>query len=339
MRYLITGAAGFLGANLSLRLLEEGQEAIGLDNMSTGSNNNLARLRQHKKFEFINHDITAQLPKIDDINYVYNLACPASPPRYQKDPIQTFRTSVWGIWNLISLARNARIPIFHTSTSEVYGDPLVHPQDEGYWGNVNPIGVRACYDEGKRGAEALLMDYHRQTKNPIKIVRIFNTYGPCMDPKDGRVISNFLTQAIGQKPLTIYGDGRQSRSFCYVDDLIDGMVKMEKSPEGFLGPVNLGNPDEFTLLELADRIDEVTRRKNKREFLPLPKDDPKQRRPDISLAKEKLGWQPKTKLKDGLKKTYDYFKEPSLFTKERTLGKRESISEDLKTSEDSAEDH
>jgi UDP-glucuronate decarboxylase len=308
MRYLVTGAAGFLGANLSLRLLEEGHEVIGLDNMSTGFSHNLEALKKNKKFTFIKHDITMPLPKIDDIDYVYNLACPASPPRYQKDPVQTFRTSVWGIWNLISLARNAKISIFHTSTSEVYGDPLVHPQNEGYWGNVNPIGVRACYDEGKRGAEALLMDYHRQAKNPIKIVRIFNTYGQHMDPKDGRVISNFLTQAIGQKPLTLYGDGKQSRSFCYVDDLIEGIVKMEKSPAGFIGPVNLGNPDEFTLLELADKIDEITKRKNKREFLPLPKDDPKQRRPDISLAKEKLGWQPKTKLKDGLRRTFEYFK-------------------------------
>ncbi len=308
MRYLVTGAAGFLGTNLCLRLLEDGHEVLGIDNLSTGFSYNLETLRKNKKFSFLKHDVTQPYPDIGKIDFLYNLACPASPPRYQKDPVQTFRTSIWGIWNAIEFARKNKITIFHTSTSEVYGDPLMHPQKEAYWGNVNPIGIRACYDEGKRGAEALLMDYHRSTGNPIKVVRIFNTYGPYMDPKDGRVISNFLNQAISGRPLTIYGDGKQTRSFCFVDDLIEGIIRMEKSPKEFIGPVNLGNPKEFTLLELVKAIEKSIGKKQKLEFLPLPGDDPKQRRPDISLAKEKLNWGPDTSLETGLSKTLDYFR-------------------------------
>lgn len=311
MRYLVTGAAGFLGANLCLKLLEEGHEVVGMDNLSTGFSYNLEALKKNKKFRFVKHDVTIPYPALGEFDLIYNLACPASPPKYQKDPVQTFRTSIWGIWNAIEYARPTKTPIFHTSTSEVYGDPLVHPQTESYWGNVNPIGIRACYDEGKRGAEALLMDYHRMTGNPIKVVRIFNTYGPYMDPKDGRVISNFLNQALSGKPLTIYGDGKQTRSFCFVGDLIEGLLKMEKSPKEFIGPINLGNPKEFTLLELVKAVEKATGRKQKAEFLPLPGDDPKQRRPDISLAKKTLGWEPKTSLADGLSKTLEYFTEIS----------------------------
>ncbi len=309
MRYLVTGAAGFLGTNLCSSLLEEGEEVLGMDNLSTGFSRNLSELKKSDCFEFISHDVVFPYPDLGEIDYIYNLACPASPPRYQKDPLQTFRTSVWGSWNAIEYAKKNLLPIFHTSTSEVYGDPLVHPQKETYWGNVNPIGVRACYDEGKRGAESLLSDYRRATGNPLKIIRIFNTYGPCMDPKDGRVISNFLNQALEGKPLTIYGDGKQTRSFCYVDDLILGIRKMEKSPKEFIGPVNLGNPSEFTLLEIVSALDEVCGKKLQKKFLPLPKDDPKQRCPDISLAREKLGWEPKTTLEEGLRKTIAYFKE------------------------------
>lgn len=308
MRYLVTGAAGFLGANLCLRLLKEGNEVIGIDNLSTSFSYNLETLKKQKKFIFVKHDVTLPYPKLGDFDFIYNLACPASPPRYQKDPVQTFRTSIWGIWNAIEYARNSKTPIFHSSTSEVYGDPLVHPQKETYWGNVNPVGIRACYDEGKRGAEALLMDYHRMTGNPIKIVRIFNTYGPFMDPKDGRAVSNFLNQAIRGEPLTIYGDGKQTRSFCYVSDLIDGIVRMEKTEAEFTGPVNLGNPKEFTLLQLVDTIEKVVGKKQKVSFLALPGDDPKQRRPDISLARAKLGWEPKTSLEEGISKTIEYFK-------------------------------
>lgn len=307
MRYLVTGAAGFLGTNLCMNLLSEGHEVVGLDNLSTGFSHNLEALRGMENFEFVRHDVTLPVPEAGRVDYFYNLACPASPPKYQKDPVQTFRTSIWGVWNAICFVRDAGIPLFHTSTSEVYGDPLVHPQKEDYWGNVNPIGVRACYDEGKRGAEALLMDYRRAEKNPLKIVRIFNTYGPHMDPKDGRVISNFLNQALSGSPLTIYGDGKQTRSFCYVDDLIDGIRRMEKSPDDFTGPVNLGNPAEFTLLELVSKLEAASGKKLETVFRALPKDDPKQRRPDISLANEKLGWEPTTPLEFGLKKTMEYF--------------------------------
>ncbi|MBN2122159.1 SDR family oxidoreductase [Candidatus Micrarchaeota archaeon] len=309
MRYLVTGAAGFLGTNLCLNLLEDGNEVVGLDNLSTGFSRNLELLKKNPDFSFVQHDVVLPLPGLGEFSFFYNLACPASPPRYQKDPLQTFRTSIWGAWNAIEYVRKTGTPLFHTSTSEVYGDPSVHPQKETYWGNVNPIGIRACYDEGKRGAEAMLSDYFRASGNPIKIVRIFNTYGPHMDPSDGRVISNFLNQAIEGKPLTIYGDGTQSRSFCYVSDLIAGMRRMEKSPAEFIGPVNIGNPTEFTLLELIDSIESVLGKKPEVEFLPLPGDDPKQRRPDISLAKEKLNWEPKVQLKEGLGKTLSYFRE------------------------------
>jgi len=310
MKYLVTGAAGFLGTNLCLRLLAEGHEVVGMDNLSTGTSSNLKKLQMENGFSFIRHDVVMPYPKkAGEADFIYNLACPASPPRYQRDPLQTFRTSVWGVWNATECARANNIPLLHTSTSEVYGDPLVHPQHEGYWGNVNPIGVRACYDEGKRGAEALLADYFRATEKPVKIVRIFNTYGPHMDQDDGRVISNFVIQALLGEKLTIYGDGQQTRSFCYVEDLVDGLVRMEKSPVDFLGPVNLGNPDEFTILELASAVEEVLDTKLHIEFLPLPKDDPTKRQPDISLAKKKLGWFPKVMLKDGLVKTVAYFKE------------------------------
>lgn len=306
-RYLVTGAAGFLGANLSLRLLAEGNEVVGLDNLSTGTSGNLEMLKEKPGFEPVKHDVVEPLPDMGEFDVLYNLACPASPPRYQKNPVQTFRTSVWGVWNAIEYARKTSTPVFHTSTSEVYGDPLSHPQKESYWGNVNPVGVRACYDEGKRGAEALLMDYSRMSGNPVKIVRIFNTYGPYMDPKDGRVVSNFINQALEGKPLTIYGSGEQTRSFCYVDDLVSGLLKMEKSPGDFTGPVNLGNPEEFSLLGLADALEKVMGKGLEREFLPLPEDDPKQRSPDISLAKEKLGWSPSTSLEEGLRGTVEFF--------------------------------
>ncbi len=309
MRYLVTGAAGFLGANLCKRLLSQGHEVVGLDDLSTGFGRNVDMLKESGKFEFVKHDIVKPWPKMGEFDFVYNLACPASPPRYQKDPLQTFRTSVWGIWNAIEYVTPTKTPLFHSSTSEVYGDPAVHPQQESYWGNVNPVGIRSCYDEGKRGAETILMDYWRKTGNPIKIVRIFNTYGPLMDPEDGRVVSNFLVQAIAGKPLTMYGSGKQTRSFCYVDDLINGFIRMESSPESFTGPVNLGNPKEFTLLELAEKVGKVLGKKLEMNFLPLPQDDPKQRKPDIRLAKSKLGWEPKISLEQGLERTAEYFAE------------------------------
>ncbi len=307
MRYLVTGAAGFLGTNLCLRLLSEGQEVVGLDNLSTGSSRNLAALKKKKGFVFVKHDLVKPLPEGWKVDFVYNLACPASPPRYQKDPVQTFRTSVWGVWNLIEFARAQGTPIFHASTSEVYGDPLVQPQSEGYMGNVNPVGVRACYDEGKRGAEALLMDYWRTTKNPIKIARIFNTYGPYMDPDDGRVVSNFIVQASRGESLTVYGDGDQTRSFCFVDDMVGAFLKFEKSPASFCGPVNLGNDAEFSILGLASELGAVLGKKLGLRYLPLPADDPVQRKPDLSLARKALRWEPSTSLRQGLKKTVDYF--------------------------------
>lgn len=309
MRYLVTGAAGFLGANLCSRLLTEGHEVVGLDDLSTGFARNVDLLKKSGKFEFVRHDIVKPWPKMGKFDFVYNLACPASPPRYQKDPLQTFRTSVWGVWNAIEYVTPTKTPLFHSSTSEVYGDPTVHPQPESYWGNVNPIGVRSCYDEGKRGAETILMDYWRATGNPIKIVRIFNTYGPLMDPEDGRVVSNFLVQAIAGKPLTMYGSGKQTRSFCYVDDLINGFIRMESSPASFTGPVNMGNPKEFSLLELAEKVGKVLGKKLEMNFLALPQDDPKQRKPDIRLAKSRLGWEPKVSLEQGLERTAEYFSE------------------------------
>ena len=308
MKYLVTGAAGFLGTNLCLRLLNEGNEIVGIDDLSTGFRMNLEIFEKDNAFNFVKHDIVEPLPEMGTFDFIYNLACPASPPRYQENPIQTFRTSVWGVWNVLQYSKDAKTPMLHTSTSEVYGDPAVHPQNEGYRGNVNPIGIRSCYDEGKRGAESILMDYFRATGNPIKIVRIFNTYGPHMDPEDGRVVSNFIMQSLGGKPLTVYGDGKQTRSFCYVDDLIDGLRAMEKTADGFTGPVNLGNPNEFTLLELIGKIEGITGKPLEKKFLELPKDDPQQRKPDISLAKKELGWEPKIGLEKGLEKTIEYFR-------------------------------
>ncbi len=309
MRYLITGGVGFLGTNLCLRLLSEGHSVVALDDLSTGFRRNLDILSQHQSFSFVNHDIVSPLPaSLGRFDYIYNLACPASPPRYQKDPVQTFRTSVWGVWNVLQFALPTRTRVFHTSTSEVYGDPLEHPQKETYWGHVNPIGARSCYDEGKRAAEALLFDFHRAHNHyPMKVVRIFNTYGPCMDPKDGRVVSNLITHALANEPLAIYGDGQQTRSFCYVDDLIDAFLLVEKSGPDFIGPVNLGNPEEFTILQLIEMIEKILGKRIKRESLPLPSDDPRQRRPDIRLAQKTLGWKPKVKLEEGLKKTIQYF--------------------------------
>jgi UDP-glucuronate decarboxylase len=308
MRYLVTGGLGFLGTNLCKRLLADGHEVVALDNMATAAKANAAALGKNKKFSFVRHDIVNPLPDIGKFDFIYNLACPASPPHYQRDPIQTFRTSVWGIWNVLEYAHPMGTAIFHSSTSEVYGDPLVHPQNEHYWGNVNPCGVRACYDEGKRAAEALLFDYNRKHGHPIKVVRIFNTYGPHMDPNDGRVVSNFAMQALRGEPLTVYGTGKQTRSFCFVDDMMDGFLKMEKSRADFLGPLNLGNPKEFTLLELAGVLGKVMGKRLKLEFLNLPKDDPRQRRPDIALAKSELGWEPKVGLEEGLGKTVKYFR-------------------------------
>ena len=311
MRYLITGGVGFLGTNLCLRLLSEGHTVVALDDLSTGFKRNLDVLSSHKSFSFLKHDIVNPLPpSLGKFDYIYNLACPASPPRYQKDPIQTFRTCVWGLWNVLNYALPTRTPVFHASTSEVYGDPFEHPQKETHWGHVNPIGARSCYDEGKRAAETLIFDFHRaHDKYPIKVVRIFNTYGPYMDPDDGRVISNFVIQALAGKPLTIYGNGKQTRSFCYVDDMIDGFRAMEKSAPKFIGPLNLGNPCEFTLLELVDTLEKVIGKKLTLKFLDLPSDDPKQRRPDITVANKNIGWAPKIKLEDGLKKTIKHFKE------------------------------
>ena len=311
MRILITGVAGFLGTNLAFRLLGEGQEVVGLDNLSTGLRSNAEFLSKNEKFTFIQHDMVDPLPKLGDFDLVYNLACPASPPKYQLDPIKTFRTSVWGVWNIIEYLKNSKTamtPIVQASTSEVYGNPLVHPQIEGYFGNVNPIGIRSCYDEGKRAAETLLMDYHRMTKKSVKIIRIFNSYGPFMDKNDGRAVSNFIVQALNGQPISLYGNGKQTRSFCYVDDTVDGLIKMAMSRPEFTGPVNIGNPNEITLLELIDRLEKAMGKKLERKFLDLPKDDPTQRKPDIHLAKKELGWQPKVDLEIGLAKTIAYFK-------------------------------
>ena len=304
-RVLITGGAGFLGSHLCERLVAEDFEVLCVDNCFTGTRQNIFHLLNKPNFEFIRHDIT--FPLYLEVDEIYNLACPASPVHYQFDPVQTTKTSVHGAINMLGLAKRVRAKILQASTSEVYGDPDVHPQPETYWGRVNPIGPRSCYDEGKRCAETLFFDYYRQHNLKIKVARIFNTYGPRMHPNDGRVVSNFIVQALTNQDITVFGDGTQTRSFCYVDDLIEGFVRMMNGPDDFTGPVNLGNPDEFTILELAKKIVEITNSKSKIVFKPLPQDDPMQRRPDISLAKEKLKWQPTVKLDQGLKKTIEYF--------------------------------
>ena len=304
-RILITGGAGFLGSHLCERLLAEGQEVICLDNFFTGGKQNVVHLLDNPYFELIRHDVT--FPLYIEVDEIYNLACPASPIHYQYDPVQTTKTSVHGAINMLGLAKRVRAKIFQASTSEVYGDPQVHPQPETYWGHVNPNGLRSCYDEGKRCAETLFFDYHRQHNLRIKVARIFNTYGPRMHPNDGRVVSNFIVQALLGQPITIYGDGSQTRSFCYVDDLIEAFIRLMNTEDNFTGPVNTGNPGEFTILQLAETVLELTGSKSELIFKPLPQDDPKQRRPDISLAKEKLGWEPKISLREGLVPTIAYF--------------------------------
>jgi UDP-glucuronate decarboxylase len=305
-KILITGGAGFLGSHLCERLVSEGEDVLCVDNFFTGSKNNVLHLIGNPRFELLRHDIT--FPLYVEVDRIFNLACPASPVHYQFDPVQTTKTSVHGAINMLGLARRTRARILQASTSEVYGDPDVHPQPESYLGRVNTIGVRSCYDEGKRCAETLFFDYHRQHRMEIKVVRIFNTYGPRMHPNDGRVVSNFIVQALRNEDITIYGDGRQTRSFCYVDDLIDGVLRTMGSPTEFTGPVNLGNPVEFTMLELAEIVLRLVGGKSKLAFLPLPEDDPRQRKPDISLAKSELGWTPKVALEDGLKETISYFR-------------------------------
>lgn len=303
---LVTGGAGFLGSHLCDRLLKEGAHVLCIDNFFTGNHMNIEHLHGHPQFELMRHDVT--FPLYVEVGQIYNLACPASPVYYQHDPVQTTKTSVHGAINMLGLAKRTNARILQASTSEVYGDPTVHPQPEEYWGNVNPIGIRSCYDEGKRCAETLFFDYHRQHGLEIKVVRIFNTYGPRMHPQDGRVVSNFIMQALRGEPITIYGDGSQTRSFCYVDDLIDGFVRFMDTPADFTGPMNLGNPGEFSMIELAEAVIEITNSRSELTRLPLPQDDPKQRRPDISLAKSKLGgWEPKTPLKEGLARTVEYF--------------------------------
>lgn len=308
-RALVTGGSGFLGSHLCDRLVSLGHDVLCVDNFFTGSRHNVAHLVGRSNFELIRHDVT--FPLYVEVDRIYNLACPASPIHYQLDPVQTTKTSVHGAINMLGLAKRLRARILQASTSEVYGDPEEHPQRESYWGRVNPIGVRSCYDEGKRCAETLFFDYHRQHQLEIKVVRIFNTYGPRMHPNDGRVVSNFIVQALKGKDITMYGDGTQSRSFCYVDDLVEAMLRMMNSPADFTGPVNLGNPGEFTMIELAEMVLRLTGSTSKIVFLPLPSDDPRQRKPDISLAKTQLGWDPKVNLEDGLKETIAYFKKLS----------------------------
>jgi UDP-glucuronate decarboxylase len=305
-RILVTGGAGFLGSHLCERLLARGDEVICVDNYFTGSRDNIAHLFTHPHFEVIRHDIC--FPLYLEVDEIFNLACPASPIHYQYDPVQTVKTSVHGAINVLGLAKRVQAKIFQASTSEVYGDPAVHPQPEEYWGNVNPIGPRACYDEGKRCAETLFFDYHRQYGVDIRVVRIFNTYGPRMNPQDGRVVSNFIVQALQGKPITIYGDGSQTRSFCYVDDLIEGFLKLMDAPDGVTGPINIGNPGEFTIRQLAEIVIEMTGSRSEIVQMPLPQDDPLQRRPDITKARDVLGWQPTIPLRQGLERTIDYFK-------------------------------
>ena len=304
-KVLVTGGAGFLGSHLCERILKEGHEVICVDNYFTGAKNNIKHLLSNQYFEAIRHDVC--FPLYVEVDEIYNLACPASPVHYQYDPVQTTKTSVHGAINMLGLAKRTGAKILQASTSEVYGDPSIHPQTEDYWGNVNPIGPRSCYDEGKRCAETLFFDYSRQYNLNIKVARIFNTYGPRMHPDDGRVVSNFIVQALKGEQITIYGDGKQTRSFCYVDDLVDIIIKFMSTEKGFTGPMNIGNPHEFTMIELAELTLELTNSKSELIFKDLPEDDPKQRQPDISLAKEKCGWEPKTQLKEGLQKTIDYF--------------------------------
>ena len=305
-RILVTGGAGFLGSHLCERLLNNGNEVICVDNYFTGSNVNIQHLIHNPDFEVVRHDVT--FPLYLEVDEIYNLACPASPIHYQHDPVQTTKTSVHGAINMLGLAKRLNAKIFQASTSEIYGDPEIHPQTEAYWGRVNPIGIRSCYDEGKRCAETLFFDYYRQHSLKIKVARIFNTYGPRMHPKDGRVVSNFIMQALQGNDITIYGDGKQTRSFCYVDDLIRGFISFMESDDDFIGPVNLGNPDEHTIIDLAQIIIDLTKSKSKIIYELLPEDDPTQRQPDISLAKEKLNWVPKVELEQGLKKTIEYFR-------------------------------
>lgn len=306
-RVLVTGGAGFLGSHLCETLLQRGHEVLCVDNFFTGRRQNVAHLLENRRFELMRHDVT--FPLYVEVDAIYNLACPASPVHYQHDPVQTTKTSVLGAINMLGLAKRLKIPILQASTSEVYGDPEVHPQTESYWGRVNPIGFRSCYDEGKRCAETLFFDYHRQHHLDIKVMRIFNTYGPRMHPQDGRVVSNFIVQALRNEPITIYGQGTQTRSFCYVDDLIEAMVSLMSTPAGFTGPVNVGNPTEFTMMELAQTIIELTGSHSTLTHGPLPHDDPQQRQPDITLAKTALKWQPNTSLREGLLRTIAYFRE------------------------------
>jgi len=305
-RILVTGGAGFLGSHLCKRLIDAGCEVLCVDNFYTGRRQNVAEFVSHPRFELLRHDIT--FPLYVEVDEIYNLACPASPIHYQFDPVQTTKTSVHGAINMLGLAKRIRARIFQASTSEVYGDPAVHPQPESYWGNVNPIGARSCYDEGKRCAETLFFDYHRQHSLKIKVARIFNTYGPNMHPNDGRVVSNFVVQALSGSPITIYGDGSQTRSFCYVDDLIDAVVRLMATGDDVTGPINIGNPDEFSMLELAQEVIRITHSKSQIEFKPLPSDDPARRRPDIAMANRLLDWRPKVSLRDGLERTVEYFR-------------------------------
>ncbi len=305
-RILITGGAGFLGSHLCERLLNDGHDVLCVDNFFTGTKDNIIHLMDHHHFEIMRHDVT--FPLYVEMDEIYNLACPASPIHYQFDPVQTTKTSVHGAINMLGLAKRTHAKILQASTSEVYGDPEIHPQEESYWGRVNPIGLRSCYDEGKRCAETLFFDYRRQHGLNIKVARIFNTYGPRMHPNDGRVVSNFIVQALKNESITVYGDGSQTRSFCYVDDLIEGFIRLMNTPDDFTGPVNLGNPGEFTILELAQKVIKMTNSSSKIEFKPLPSDDPKQRQPDISLAQQALNWNVKIKLEEGLPKTIEYFR-------------------------------
>ena len=305
-RYLVTGGAGFLGSHLCDRLVAQGDDVLCVDNFFTGDKRNVSHLLGHASFELMRHDVT--FPLYVEVDRIFNLACPASPVHYQHDPVQTTKTSVHGAINMLGLAKRVKARILQASTSEVYGDPEVHPQTEDYWGRVNPIGIRSCYDEGKRCAETLFFDYFRQHRLEIKVARIFNTYGPRMHPNDGRVVSNFIVQALKGQDITIYGDGKQTRSFCYVDDLVEALLRMMDTPADFTGPMNIGNPGEFTMIELAETVLSLTGSQSKLVFEPLPSDDPKQRQPDISLAKAQIGWEPKVALEDGLKETIAYFR-------------------------------